>query len=89
MQTEYKPSFERDLRRIRNAKLRQRIERKIMELKAADAITEVSSVRHLSSQSGNDYRIRIGVYRLGVTVVNDVAILDSVGHRSEFYRRFP
>ena len=41
------------------------IERKIAELEAANAVTEVSNVRRLTSPIGNDYRIKIGDYRLG------------------------
>ena len=89
MQVRYKPSVGRDLRRVRNASLRRRIDRKIAELQAADSITEVSSVQRLTSPSGNDYRIRIGDYRLGVTVEGDLAILVAFGHRGDIYRRFP
>ena len=82
-------SFIRDMRRIRDADTRRRVERKLTEIQAAANITEVSSVRHLNSLSGNDYRIRIGDYRLGVIVVDDVATLVRFGHRSDFYRGFP
>ena len=57
-------------------------------MEAADAISKVSSVEKLNSSSGNDYRIRIGNYRLGVTIENEVAILVRFGHRSDIYRRF-
>ena len=69
--------------------LRRRIDRKIVELEAADSLTEVSSVQRLTSPSGNDYRIRIGDYRLGVTVDDEVAILVAFGPRGDFYRQFP
>ena len=41
------------------------------------------------SASGNFYRIRVGSYRIGVEVEDDVVILLRFGHRSEIYRRFP
>ena len=69
--------------------LRRRIDRKIVEIEAADSITEVSSVQRLTSPSGNAYRIRIGDYRLGVTVEGEAAILAAFGPRGDFYRRFP
>ena len=89
MQVRYRSSFRRDIRRVRNASLRRRIERKIAELKAAAAISRVRSVEKVESASGNDYRIRIGNYRLGVTVESEVAVLVAFGHRSDIYRRFP
>ena len=89
MKLETRRSFTRDISRIRNQSLLDRIERKIAEMEAADAITEVSSVEKLSSWSGSDYRIRIGNYRLGVTIEDEVAILVRFGHRSDFYQSFP
>ena len=89
MKLEIRRSFTRDIRRIRNQSLLNRIERKIAEMEAADAITEVSGLEKLTSSSGSDYRVRIGNYRLGVTIENEVAILVRFGHRSDIYRRFP
>lgn len=89
MKLEIRRSFTRDIEKIRNQSLLNRIERKIAEMEAADAITEVSGVKKLTSSSGNDYRIRIGDYRLGVTVEGDLAILVAFGSRGNIYRRFP
>ncbi len=83
------PGCRRDLRRVNDAALNRRVERKIAELASASAIGEVSEVRRLSTRRGRHYRIRIGDYRLGVTVVNDVAFLVRFRHRSDFYRGFP
>ena len=69
--------------------MRRRIERKIAELEAAVAISRVRSTEKVESASGNDYRIRIGNYRLGVTVERGVAILVAFGPRDDIYRRFP
>ena len=88
MKLEIRRSFTRDIRRIQNQSLLNRIDRKIAEMEAASDITEVSGVEKLTSSSGNDYRIRIGNYRLGVTIENEVAILVRFGHRSDIYRRF-
>ncbi len=89
MKLEVRRSFTRDIEGIRNQSLLNRIDRKIDEMEAADAITEVSSVKKLSSSSGNDYHVRIGNYRLGFTIEDEVAILVRFGHRSDFYQSFP
>ena len=89
MRVRYKPSVRRDFRRVRNASLRRRIERKIAELEAAAAISRVRGAEKVQSSSGNDYRIRIGDYRLGITVEGDVAVLVAFGARDDIYRRFP
>ena len=89
MKLEIRRSFTRDIEKIRNQSLLNRIERKIAEMEAADAITEVSGVKKLTSSSGNDYSIRIGNYRLGLMTEDEVAILVRFGHRSDLYQSFP
>ena len=89
MRTRYKPAFRRDMRNLRDASMRRRINRKIEELKAATTIREVSNVSRIVSETGRHYRIKIGQYRLGITLEGDTAILDRFGHRSDFYRNFP
>ena len=89
MRTRYKPAFRRDMRNLRDASMRRRINRKMEKLKAATTIRDISGVSRLSTPRGRHYRIKIGQYRLGVTLEGDTAILDSFGHRSDFYRSFP
>lgn len=88
MEVEYRTSFTRDLRQIRSAELRQRVIRRIEELEAASAITEVSGVRRITGVEDH-YRVRIGEYRLGIALNGNVVILTRFLHRREFYRFFP
>ena len=80
--------FIRDLRRIRSSELRQRVLRKIEELEAASAITDVRGVIKMTGE-GPYYRIRIGEYRLGIAAEGDEATLLRFLHRSEIYDFFP
>ena len=76
------------MRQIRSAELRQRVIRRIEELEAASAITEVSGVRRITGVEDH-YRIRIGDYRLGIAIEGDMVILVRFMHRREIYRFFP
>ncbi|MCY3638537.1 MAG: type II toxin-antitoxin system RelE/ParE family toxin [Chloroflexota bacterium] len=89
MRTRLESSFNRDLRRIRDPSLLNRVNQKIAEIKAAPNLRSIPGVRRVNAPSGNHYRIRIGRYRLGVTVDGDVAVIVAFGHRSDIYRRFP
>ena len=60
----------------------------IQELIEAANITEVSGVRRLRAE-GQHYRIRIGGYRLGITMDGETAVLRRFLPRAEIYRRFP
>lgn len=82
------PGFIRDLRRIRDRDLQRRITRKIQELEEADSITEVSGIRAMRGWE-NHYRVRIGDYRMGLTVEGNVVTLLRFLHRRDIYRYFP
>ena len=88
MEVEFRTSFTRDLRRIRSAEVRQRVLRKLEELETALTIEEVSGTRRLTAD-GRQYRIRMGDYRLGITIDGQVAVLVRFLHRREIYRFFP
>ena len=89
MKLDSSPRFNRDLRRIRDVNIRRGIERTIAQLEAASHLTELRNIRKVRSASGRDYRVRIGDYRLGITVEGDVVILVRFLKRGEFYRHFP
>lgn len=88
MELEYEVGFRRDLRRLRNAALRVRVERTIADLEAASAITAISGVESIRGHSGY-YRIRIGDYRLGMAVEGEALVLVRFLHRRDIYRSFP
>ena len=92
MEIEYSTSFARDLRRVRNAEMRRRVLRFTEELEEASTLNEISSIRRIAGE-GRYYRTRIGDYRLGIAVENDVendiVILVRFLHRSDIYRFFP
>ena len=58
------------------------------ELERASNIIEVSGVKRLRAE-GRHYRIRIGDYRLGITMDGDVAVMGRFLPRRDFYRYFP
>ena len=88
MEIRYGAGFNRDLARIRNPGLSRRIERIIEDLKAASTITGARGVRRMVGAE-HHYRIRIGDYRLGVSVEGDAVTLLRFAHRREIYRVFP
>ena len=80
--------FRRDVRGIGSAQIRLRLDRVIQELIDADNITEVAGISRLSAE-GQHYRVRIGGYRLGITMDGETAVLRRFLPRGEIYRYFP
>ena len=88
MELEYRTSFIRDLRRVRSADMRGKVERAIADLEAASTIAEIPGAARIKGE-GHYYRIRLGDYRLGIALESDVATLVRFLHRRDIYRFFP
>ena len=88
MEVRFDASFDRDLRRIRDADLRRRVGRLIEDVEAASALSEIPGMRRVRA-GGRFYRIRVGNYRVGIEVEGGAVTMVRFGHRREIYRRFP
>jgi len=88
MNVEFRKSFEKDLSKIRDETLLQKIQVVIEEAEKANNIGELNNFKKLKTD-GNYYRIRIGDYRIGVTITNDIIIFVRALQRKDIYRYFP
>jgi mRNA interferase RelE/StbE len=85
---EFRTSFTRDLRRVRDRSLFKRVQETIEEVEAAGSILEIRNLKKLRTE-GRYYRIRLGDYRIGLIVEGDTVVFVRLLHRSEIYRYFP
>jgi len=81
-------SFSKDISKIRDKKLAQKIEDAIQKLEQANFLTEIQQLKKMTG-SPNAYRIRIGDYRLGFYMINDTIQLTVFANRKEVYKYFP
>ena len=88
MKVEFRKSFEKDLSKIRDAELLQRIQSAIGEVETIDSLTDLINIKKLKAE-GDYYRIRVGDYRIGLSLGEDAVIFVRVLHRKEIYRYFP
>lgn len=88
MDVAFEASFARDLRRIRDKQLRERVRNIIDEVKVTSDIGQVRSLRKMQGWEIY-YRIRLGDYRIGIEIVNEKVIFVRVLHRRDIYRKFP
>ena len=88
MKVSFEASFARDLKRIKDRTLLNRIEQVIAEVKAAAALSEIN---HLGKMRGYAafYRLRLGDYRIGMEVAEDTVVFVRILHRKDIYRYFP
>lgn len=89
MNTAYKKSFSKDLKRhAKNQKLLDLIKEIILEVEAANKITDIDNLKKLRAE-GKYYRIRSGDYRIGLIIDGETVTFIRALHRSEIYRYFP
>ena len=88
MRVEFRRSFVKDLERVRDRRLKERVRRVIERLEAAETLQEVEGVKRLRGGEGY-YRIRIGDHRLGLVLEGEKVVLVRFLHRKDVYRYFP
>lgn len=88
MRVEFRRSFLRDLKKIKDKNLKQRVRDVIHLVEEADSLGALQNLRKLRG-SNHYYRIRIGDYRVGLLLEDDTAIFIRFLHRRDIYRYFP
>ena len=64
MKLNYRKSFERDLKKIVDRSVRQKIKKVILGIKQANSLSDVSNLQKLKTHK-KAYRIRVNNYRIG------------------------
>jgi mRNA interferase RelE/StbE len=88
MNVEFKSSFVKDLKKIKEKPLQLQIRELIEKVETAGDMTELENVKKLSG-SDTYYRIRLGDYRVGLKIENETVCFVRFLHRKDIYRYFP
>jgi mRNA interferase RelE/StbE len=86
MKTEFRTSFDRDLKKIGDPTLLERIQEMIEQVEAAGSFQEITHVKKLR---GKYFRVRVGNYRIGVGFEKDTVEFIRCLPRKDLYRNFP
>jgi mRNA interferase RelE/StbE len=90
MNTEFKKSFFRDLKKITDPVVKVEIERVIFTVREASAIKNIPNLRKMKGdKKGISYRIKVSDYRLSITIENNLVIFIACMHRKDIYKFFP
>ena len=88
MKTEFKSSFAKDLKSIKSKTVLEAVAKLIEVVEAAQNMRAISDVKKLKAK-GNFYRIKLGDYRVGITLDKDEITFVRCMDRKEIYRYFP
>ena len=88
MIVEAKKSFNKDIGKITDSNLAERVKETISSIEEARMISEIQHTIKMKG-SVNAFRIKIGDYRLGFFLKNNVVELTAFAHRKDIYKYFP
>ena len=88
MEIIYSSSFFKSIKKEKNKEILEKIEITITNVKDANSINEISNIKKLTGHK-NYYRIKIGDYRLGIEIINEIDDFMEFQHRKDIYKKFP
>lgn len=88
MKTAFHSSFTKDLRSVKDQKLLDRVADLIAMVEQAADLATIPNLKKLQG-TGPYYRVRLGDYRVGISVQSGVVSFIRFLHRKEIYRFFP
>ncbi|MGH9427846.1 MAG: type II toxin-antitoxin system RelE family toxin [Terriglobia bacterium] len=88
MNVQFRASFAKDLRNLKNKELLNRIKQTIEHVEKVQSPQDIINLKKLKGGS-NHYRIRVGEYRIGIIIEDEIATFVRCLNRKEIYRYFP
>ncbi|MCH7687394.1 MAG: type II toxin-antitoxin system RelE/ParE family toxin [Planctomycetes bacterium] len=88
MNVAFRRSFVRDLKKIKDRQILDRVDDVIQQVEAADSRQNITALKKLSGKD-NYYRIRIGDYRIGLVWKKGLVEFIRCLSRRDIYREFP
>lgn len=88
MKTEFLKQFSKDLNKIT---LQSTLDDIMTSIKIVEEATSMRDIKNFKKLKGykNVYRIKVGDYRIGVFIENDIVEFARIVHRKDIYRVFP
>jgi mRNA interferase RelE/StbE len=88
VKVEFRDSFAKDLRGVRAKGLPGRVREVIEAVEKADSLAELPHLKKLRG-GGNYFRVRVGDYRVGVSLEGDTVVFVRFLNRKDIYKHFP
>ena len=88
MRLAFTRKFDKQVGRITNKKLSEKIKSIIKEAEKADSIKDLKNVKKLAGYNFH-YRIRLGDYRIGLYLNEDKLEFAAFDYRKDIYKYFP
>jgi len=84
----YQNSFWRDVKKIIDPALWKQVEQAILSVQQAQTIKDIPRLKKMKGHTIY-YRIKVGRYRIGVTIEGNLATFARCLPRKDFYKYYP
>lgn len=88
MEVTFDKSFSKSLDKINSKLTLAKIEKAIIQCEEASKISDIANLKKMKGYKSY-YRIKIGDYRIGIEIENNVIDFVIVSHRKDIYKIFP
>lgn len=88
MKVEFRESFAKDLKGVKDKGLLKRAKEIIEVIEKADSLVEIHNLKKLKG-GGNYFRLRIGDYRIGIALEDNTVVFVRFLNRKNIYKYFP
>ncbi len=88
MITRFKPQFSKDVARLPTSSVKAEIAAVIQAVEAAANLSSVPNIKKLRGYK-TAYRIRVGDFRIGVVLLDQLVVFVRVANRRDIYKLFP
>ncbi|MDR2928285.1 MAG: hypothetical protein LBV41_08840 [Cytophagaceae bacterium] len=90
MKTDFKASFLRHIKKIRNEHLLAKISEAILNVENAVCLQDIPELKKMKGdRKGIFYRIKVDDYRIGITIEGKLATFVVCMPRKDIYKFFP
>jgi mRNA interferase RelE/StbE len=88
MNVEFTKAFVKQLDKVKDPIVLKRIKAAILKAESAEDVYQISGIKKLVGFE-KYFRIRIGDYRIGLVLKDDVVWFAAIAHRKDIYNIFP
>lgn len=88
MNVEFKSSFVRCIKKVRDKRIKALIKETILEIEKADSLSDIPRLERLTS-SEPFFKIKKHSYRFGSKIKDSIVVLIKFGSHENFYNDFP
>lgn len=88
MELRFTSKFDKQFDALRDASLRSRVMEAVRHVYAAASVRDIPNLKKLTGYR-TAYRIKMGDYRIGLHIENEVVSFSAIDHRKQIYRSFP